>query len=306
MLRFILRRLLVAVPTLFVIITLSFFMMRAAPGNPYSLQRKLPPEIEANIKAKYGLDKPLAVQYGDYLVGVMKGDFGPSMKYAGRQVIDIIKDAMPTSIKIGVPALLLSVFFGVLLGIAGALYQNRWPDYGASTMAILGICVPTFVMGPLLVFIFASKLGWLPVAGTQSGLKGFVLPILVLTLPGLAGVTRLTRAGMIEVMRSNFVRTARATGLSEFQIVVRHALKPALLPLIGFFGPALAGVVTGSLVVEKLFRLPGIGKQFYTAAIQRDYTLVMAVLIIYATLIIVFNLIADLIHAAVDPRVRLT
>ena len=306
MLRFIICRLLVAIPTLFVIITLSFFMMHAAPGNPYDVHRKLPPEIEANVKKEYGLDKPLIVQYGAYLTGVLHGDFGPSLRTRGKSAMDIVKAGVPTSIKVGLPSLLLSMILGVGLGIAAALRQNKLSDYLASGVAILGICIPTFVLGPMLVFAFASKLGWLPVAGVQAGLKGYILPIVVLTIPGLAGFTRLTRAGMIEAMRSNFVRTARAKGVSEFQIVFRHALKPALLPMIGFFGPAVAGIVTGSLVVEKLFRLPGIGKQFYTAAIQRDYTLVMAVVILYAALIIVFNLIGDLIQALVDPRVRFT
>jgi len=306
MLRFILRRLLVAIPTLFIVVTVAFFMMRAAPGSPFTMQRKLAPEILKNVEAKYGFDQPLIVQYGNYLADVARGDFGPSLKYVGRDVIEIIADALPVSAIIGVSSLLLACIIGVTLGVTAALRQNRTIDYVASTVAVIGICVPTFVMGPLLVLIFASKLGWLPTAGVSAGLKSYILPIAVLTLPQVAAITRLTRAGMIEVLRSNYIRTARAKGLSEIRIVIRHALRAGLLPLVGFLGPAMAGIVTGSLVVDKLFRLPGLGKQFYTAAIQRDYTLVMAVVILSATLIIVFNLIADIVHALLDPRVRLT
>jgi len=306
MLRFILRRLFVAIPTLFIVVTIAFFMMRAAPGSPFTMQRKLPPEILKNVEAKYGFDRPLIEQYFGYLADVVRGDFGPSLKYVGRDVIEIIADALPVSATIGLSSLFLACIIGVTLGIAAALRQNKAVDYVASTVAVIGICVPTFVMGPMLVLLFASKLGWLPTAGVSAGFKSYILPIAVLTLPQVAAIARLTRAGMIEVLRSNYIRTARAKGLSEARILAQHAIRAGLLPLVGFLGPAMAGIVTGSLVVDKLFRLPGLGRQFYTAAIQRDYTLVMAVVILSATLIIVFNLISDIVHALLDPRVRLS
>lgn len=306
MLTYILRRLLIAVPTLFLVIALTFFLMRAAPGGPFSMARKLPPEIEKNVKAKYGLDKPLPVQFGNYLVDIAQGDFGPSLKYLNRPVMDIIKKGLPVSVTLGLSSLMLALVIGVTLGCVAALRQNRPADYVVSAVAILGVCIPTFVTAPLLILIVGSKLGWLPIAGVEAGAKSFVLPVLVLTLPQVAAYARLTRAGMIESLHSNYVRTARAKGLPEWRVVVRHALKPAIMPMVAFFGPACAGLVTGSLVVEKIFRLPGIGRAFYTAAIQRDYTLVMAVVIIFAAVLLVMNLIGDVLQALLDPKVRLS
>ena len=218
----------------------------------------------------------------------------------------IIADAAPVSLKIGISALIIALLAGISLGVLAALRQNKPADYIASTIAVIGICVPTFVVGPLLVMLFATKLGWLPTAGIGAGFKSFILPVTVLALPQMAAIARLTRAGMIETMNSNYVRTARAKGIAGHTIVTRHAMRQALLPLIAYLGPSLAGVVAGSLVVDKLFRLPGLGKVFYTAAIQRDYTLVMGVVILLAALILLFNLLADVVHALMDPRVRLT
>ncbi len=306
MLRFILRRLLVAIPTLFVIVTATFFLMRAAPGNPFDGERKLPPAIMKNIEARYGLDKPLIVQYGDYLADVVRGDFGPSLKYTGKSVNQIIAENFPTSLKIGLPALILATFLGILLGVIAALKHNRWPDYSAMAIAILGICIPTFVTAPLLVLIFAVKLSWLPIAGITQGLKSYILPVIVLSLPLIAVISRLVRAGMIETLNSNYVRTARAKGLPEHTVVIRHALKTALLPLVSYLGPACAAIITGSLVVEKIFGVPGLGKSFVLGALQRDYTVVMGVVILYAVLVIALNLIADVLYAVLDPRVKLT
>jgi oligopeptide transport system permease protein len=302
---FLLRRLLVAVPTLFVVVTVAFFMMRAAPGNPFETGRKLSPEIERAVQAKYGLDKPLPVQYVNYLGGVLKGDFGPSLKYRDKSVADFIAEGFPKSLLLGASALSLALVIGVSLGVAAALKQNRPPDYAATTVAILGVCIPTFVTAPLLVLLFASKLGWLPTGG-WGGIRNIILPIVVLALPQIAIISRLTRAGMIEILRSNFVRTARAKGLSERQIVVRHALRAALLPLVSYLGPAAAGLITGSLVVEQIFGLPGLGRSFVIGALQRDYTVVMGVVILYATLILLLNLIADVLYAVLDPRVKLS
>ncbi|HEY3797305.1 MAG TPA: oligopeptide ABC transporter permease OppB [Caulobacteraceae bacterium] len=307
MLRFLLRRLLVAIPTLFLVITAAFFMMRAAPGNPFATDRKLPPEIERNIEAKYGFDKPLIVQYGDYLGGVIHGDFGPSLKYRDKSVLEIIKENYPVSLTIGLSAFIIAIVVGVSLGAIAALRQNGPLDYTTMAIAILGVCIPAFVTAPLLQLVFGSRLGWLPIAGWDGGAPpNLVMPVTVLALPQIAIISRLTRAGMIEVLRSNYVRTARAKGLPESRIVIRHALRAAILPLVSYLGPAFAGLLTGSLVVEKIFGLPGLGKFFVTSALQRDYTVVMGMVIFFATMILLLNLAADLLYAALDPRVRLT
>ena len=306
MLRYIGRRLLIAVPTLFLVVTLAFFMMRAAPGGPFDLDRKLSPEIERNIEAKYGMNKPLLAQYGDYLAGVARGDLGPSLKYKDKSVLDILKENYPVSLRLGLTAILLAAAIGISLGVIAALRQNRLADNGVMALAILGVCVPTFVTAPLLVLVFASRLGWFPIAGWDKGaVANMVLPLVVLALPQIAIISRLTRAGMIEVLASNYVRTARAKGLGEGRIVVRHALRAALLPLVSYLGPACAGLITGSLVVERIFNLPGLGKFFVISALQRDYTVVMGMVIVYAALILVLNLVADLLLAVLDPRVRL-
>ena len=305
MLRFIGRRLLVALPTLFLVVTVAFFMMRAAPGSPFDMDRKLSPEIERNVMAKYGMDRPLGVQYVDYLADVVRGDFGPSLKYKDKTVLDILAENYGVSLKLGLSAILIASLVGVSLGVLAALRQNRSTDYGVMTLAVLGVCIPTFVTAPLLVLTFGSWLGWFPTAGLTAGVRSYVLPVAVLALPQIAIISRLTRAGMIEVLQSNYVRTARAKGLPEHRIVGRHALRAAILPLVSYLGPACAGLLTGSLVVEKIFNLPGLGKFFVISALQRDYTVVMGMVIFYAALILVLNLIADLLYAALGPRVRL-
>ena len=306
MFRFLLRRLAIAVPTLFLVVTLSFFMMRMAPGSPFQGDRRLTPEIEKAVNAKYGLDKPLAVQYATYLGGVLHGDFGPSLKYRDKSVAEIIKEGFPKSLILGASALSIGLLVGMGLGIAAALRQNRIADYAATTVSVLGVCIPTFVIAPLLQLVLASKLGLLPTAGWGGGSPLYlVMPVMVLALPQVAIISRLTRAGMIEVLRSNYVRTARAKGLSEREIVLRHALRGAILPLVSYLGPAAAGLITGSLVVEQFFNLPGLGKNFVISALQRDYTVVMGVVILYASLILLLNLVADVLYAVLDPRVKL-
>ena len=307
MLRFLLRRLAVAIPTLLVVITAAFFMMRAAPGSPFDLDRKLPPEIKKNVEAKFGFNKPLYVQYGDYLVGVLHGDFGPSLKYRDKSVLEIMKENYRPSLTIGLSAFILAIIVGGNLGIIAALRQNGVSDYTTMGIAVLGVCIPSFVTAPLLVLLFGSKLGWLPIAGWDGGaLPNLVMPVFVLSLPQIAIISRLTRAGMIEVLHSNYVRTARAKGLPEFRIVAKHAIRAAILPLVSYLGPAFAGLLTGSLIVERIFNLPGLGKFFVASALQRDYTVVMGMVIFFATMILVLNLAADLLYAALDPRVRLT
>jgi oligopeptide transport system permease protein len=307
MLRFLLRRLIVAIPTLFVVVTVAFFMMRAAPGNPFSSDRKLPPAIEKNIEAKYHFDRPLIVQYGEYIGGVVRGDFGPSLKYRDKTVLDIIGQNYRVSLTIGLAAFAVMVTFGVTLGVIAALRQNGPADYTVMSIAIVGICIPSFVTAPLLQLVLGSQLGWLPIGSWGGGaLPNLVMPVIVLAIPQIAIISRLTRAGMIEALQSNYVRTARAKGLPEFDIVVKHAIRAAVLPLVSYLGPAFAGLITGSLVVERIFGLPGLGKFFVNSALQRDYTVVMGMVIFFATLILVLNLLADLLYAVLDPRVRLS
>jgi oligopeptide transport system permease protein len=306
MLTFVLRRLLTALPTLFLVIVAAFFMMRAAPGGPFDGERQLPPAIEAAVKAKYGLDQPLPVQFARYIGDIAHGDLGPSLKYKDKTVVDVLKENYGVSLTLGLSAMIVATVAGVALGVVAALRQNRPGDYLVMAVAVLGVCVPTFVTAPLLVLVFASTLGWLPNAGWNNGaLANLILPVGVLALPQIAIVSRLVRAGMIESLRSNFVRTARAKGLPSWRVVMRHALPPALTPLISYLGPACAGLMTGSLVVERIFGLPGLGKFFVISALQRDYTVVMGMVIVYAALILVLNLAADLLAAAADPRVRL-
>ena len=307
MFRFLLRRLVVAIPTLFVVITVAFFMMRAAPGNPFDLDRKLPPEIEANVKKKFHMDEPLIAQYGRYLGGIVQGDFGPSLKYQDKSVLQVLEENYRVSLTLGLSAIFFAALIGLTLGVLAALRQNGLLDYSVMGIAILGVCISTFVTAPLLQLVFGSKLGWLPIAGWDNGaIKNLILPVIVLALPQIAIISRLTRAGMIEVLHSNYVRTARAKGLPEGRIVTRHALRAAILPLVSYLGPACAGLLTGSLVVEKIFNLPGLGKFFVLSALQRDYTVVMGMVIIYATLILTLNLLADLLYAVLDPRVRVS
>ena len=305
MFRFLLRRLMVAVPTHFLVVTAAFFMMRAAPGNPFDSDRKLPPEVERSIMAKYGMDRPLGEQYVAYVGNVLQGDLGPSLKYKDKSVAELISEGLPTSAVIGLSALTLACLVGIGLGIIAALRQNQMIDNVTMAIAVLGVCIPTFVTAPLLVLVFAAKLGWLPTAGL-NGIRSLILPVAVLALPQIAIISRLTRAGMIEVLRSNYIRTARAKGLSEVRIVLRHGLRAAILPLVSYLGPACAGLLTGSLVIEKIFSLPGLGKSFVIGALQRDYTVVMGVVIVYAGLILLLNLLADIAYAMLDPRVRLS
>lgn len=306
MLRFLVRRLVVAIPTLFVVVTVAFFMMRAAPGNPFSSDRKLPPAVEKNIEAKYHFDRPLIVQYGEYLGGVLHGDLGPSLKYRDKSVVQIIQENYRVSLTIGLSAFVIALVSGVSLGVLAALRQNGPVDHTTMAIAVLGVCVPSFVTAPLLQLVLGSTLGWLPIGGWDGGaLPNLLMPTAVLALPQIAIISRLTRAGMIEALRSNYVRTARAKGLPERSVVLRHALRAAILPLVSYLGPAFAGLITGSLVVERIFGLPGLGKFFVTSALQRDYTVVMGMVIFFAALILTLNLVADLLQAALDPRVRL-
>jgi len=312
MLSYAIRRILGAIPTLFIIITIAFFMMRLAPGGPFDGARRLPPEIERNIAAAYNLDKPLYEQYFIYLGRLAHGDFGPSFKVRDFSVSELIMQGFPVSIRLGLLAITLAMVVGTTLGVIAALRQNRPTDYSVMSLAMIGICIPSFVTAPLLqlvfgiygIHLFGLDLS-LPVGGWNNGAaRNMVLPVIVLSLAPTAVIARLTRGSMVEVLRSNFIRTARAKGLPARRVITHHALHAGLLPLVSYLGPAVAGIVTGSLVVEQIFGIPGIGRYFVQAALNRDYTLVMGVTIFYATLIISLNLAADLLYRVLDPRVR--
>jgi oligopeptide transport system permease protein len=308
-----LRRLLGAIPTLFVIVTLAFFMMRIAPGGPFDSERRLPPEVERNVKAAYNLDKPLGQQYLIYLGKLAHGDLGPSYKNKDFTVTQLIGIGLPVSARLGLCAMALALLLGTALGVSAALKQNHWQDYSMMGVAMLGITIPTFVTAPILTLLFGiygiSLFGHeltLPVGGWNGGaLRNMILPVTVLALPQIAIVARLMRGSMVEVLRANYIRTARAKGLPVSRIVLGHALRAAALPLVSYLGPALAAILTGSLVVEQIFGLPGIGRYFVQGALNRDYTLVMGVVICYAALIILLNFLADMLYSILDPRVRL-
>lgn len=305
MLRYTLRRLLGAIPTLFLVIVLAFLLVHAAPGGPFDDERALPPEIEANIAAAYHLDEPLPVQFLRYLGGVVQGDFGPSYSYRDYTVSELIGRSFPVSVQLGILAMLLAAVSGISLGIVAALNRNSALDRIVMGFAMTGISIPVFVIAPVLVLFLAVKLQWLPASWTGSeGASRLLLPVLSLALPQIAYVARLTRASLIEVLSSDFIRTARSQGLGTAAIVRYHALKPAMLPVLSYMGPAVAAVLTGSVVVEEIFGIPGLGQLFVRGSLNRDYTLVLGVVIFYATLIVLLNLVVDLLYGVIDPRIR--
>jgi oligopeptide transport system permease protein len=302
---YIARRILTSIPTLLVIVTVAFFMMRIAPGGPFDRERALPAEIEKNVLAAYNLDQPLLLQYRDYLLGILHGDLGPSFKYRDFTVAELLWTGFPASLEVGGLAIVLAVVLGITLGTLAALRQNTGVDYAVMATAMTGITIPNFVMAPLLTLIFGVYLSWLPVAGWNGGApRNLILPVIALALPQIAYIARLTRGSMIEALHTNYVRTARAKGLRERIVVVRHALKGALLPVVSYLGPATAQVVTGSVVIETIFGIPGIGRYFIQGALNRDYTLVMGTVIVFAVLIILLNLIVDLLYGLLDPKVK--
>lgn len=299
------RRLIGIVPTLFCIVSASFFIVRLAPGGPFDQEQALAPQIRANLDKLYGLDQPLGVQYLRYLNGLAHGDFGPSFKLRDFSVGELIAQGLPLSLTLGSAAILLGILFGIPLGMAAALRRNTAADYGITAIVVLGIALPSFVTGPLLALVFGLYLHWLPVAGwEEGGARYLVLPVLTLALPVIAYVARITRGSLLEVLRTNYVRTARARGLGEMRVLWRHALRPALLPVVSYLGPATAYVVTGSLVVETVFGLPGTGRYLVQGAINRDYTLVMGMITVYGAVTLALNLVADIIYGWLDPTVR--
>jgi oligopeptide transport system permease protein len=305
MLRYALRRLIVLPSTLLVIVTLAFFLMRLAPGGPFDQEQAIPPEIMANLESAYGLDEPVLVQYANYLDRLLHGDLGPSFRMKDFTVAELIGRGLPVTLSVGSAALVLAVGLGVPLGLLAARRHNRWTDHAVMTLALVGIAVPNFVVAPLLSLAFGIGLGWLPVAGWEPGSpRHLVLPVVTLALPLVAYVARLTRGSLLEVLQAPFIRTAQAKGISQAALLRRHALRPTLMPVVSFLGPATAALLTGSLVVEQVFGLPGVGRYFVQGAINRDYTLVMGMVVFYAALILVLNLAVDLVYGWLDPRIR--
>jgi len=303
--RYVKRRLTGAPLVLMIMLAASFFIIRAAPGGPFDKDKRLEPAIKEAIEAEYGMDKPLPIQFRDYMARlVWKGDFGRSFKHKDRSVVDVITDHAPHSVRLGLAAVCLAVLFGVFAGLISGIRQNSIFDYASMAGATLGLALPTFIVGPMLVLLFSMKLGWFNVTGWEDFPRDLVLPAITLALPFMARVARLTRAGMLEVINQDYIRTARAKGLSEPAIVMRHTLKGAMLPVVSFLGPGIAQLLTGSLVVEKIFGVPGLGNEFVQAALNRDYGVAMGLVLVFGTLLIFFNLIVDLVYAFLDPRIR--
>jgi oligopeptide transport system permease protein len=305
MIRFIVKRLLWMIPTLWVVATITFFLMRAAPGGPFQAEREIPEDIKAALMTRYGLDKPLGEQYLTFLGNAVRLDFGPSYKNPSRTVREVIAQGFPVSLELGSWALLFALAVGIPIGVVAALNQNKPVDHASMAVALVGVSIPDFVLGPLLVFIFSLSLYWLPPA-LWEGPSTKILPVITLGSVYVAYIARLTRSGMLEIVRQDYIRTARAKGLSEGLIVWRHALRGGLLPVVSFLGPAAARIVTGAVVVEKIFAIPGLGRSFVDGAFNRDYTLVMGVVLFYASFLILFNLLVDVAYGLLDPRVRLS
>jgi oligopeptide transport system permease protein len=299
------KRLAGAVPTLFIIITAAFFLIRAAPGGPFDQEQTLPPEIQANLERSYGLDLPIWAQYARYLQSLAHGDFGPSFKYKDYSVTELIRQGFPVTLQIGLAALLLALIVGVPLGVFAALRHQSAIDHGTMALAVVGIAIPTFVVLPFMGLVFGVYLHWLPVAGWEPGAPQYlILPVIALSLAPLAYITRLTRGNMLDVLQAQYIRTAFAKGLPLRTVILRHALRPALLPVASYLAPAVASIMTGSLVVETLAGLPGIGRYLVQGALNRDYTLVMGMVIIYSVLLIAMGLLVDLLYVWLDPRIR--
>ncbi|EFE28886.1 oligopeptide transport system permease protein OppB [Filifactor alocis ATCC 35896] len=301
---YVVRRIVSMIITLFFVITLTFVMMHSIPGNPFTGEKKLPPAIEKALMEKYNLDKPLSQQYVDYVSGVAKGDFGPSMKYNGRTVNDLIGDGFPVSAELGGLAILLIVILGIPLGVVAALKQGTWVDRTMIFFAIVGVTIPSFVLATLLIYVFGTKLKWLPTSRWVSW-KSRIMPTIALGVSSIAYVARLTRSSMLEVINQDYIRTARAKGLSETVVVFKHALKNALIPVVTYLGPLTAAILTGSFIIEKIFAVPGMGRMFVESISNRDYTVIMGVTIFYSLILVLFIFIVDLIYGLIDPRIKI-
>ncbi|XOV69848.1 MAG: ABC transporter permease [Verrucomicrobiota bacterium] len=304
MVRFILRRVLETIPVLWAVATMTFFMLRLAPGGPFDDERQVSPEVLRTLQAHYGLDKPLMAQYGDYLKNLVQGDLGPSFKYPGRTVNEIIRDSFPKSMELGFYSMTIALALGLVMGVIASLKPNSMLDYVPSSFAMVGICLPTFVLGPLLVLVFALKLRWFPYPGWDTAAHK-VLPSLTLGAYYAAYIARLTRGGMREVLTQDYIRTARAKGAAARIVILRHALRGGILPVVSFMGPAFAGLVAGSFVIETIFNIPGLGRHFVTSAFNRDYTMVLGLVLFFASLIVVFNTLVDIVQVWLNPKLKL-
>ncbi len=306
MLSYILRRLLVAIPTLLILIVICFLLMHAAPGGPFTSERPLPPQVLANIEAKYGLDDPLVVQMWEYIVGIVtRFDFGPSFIYKDRDVNDIIAQGFPVTLTYGTIAFVAATLIGVTFGVFAAIRHNTWADYVAVGVTFSAQALPNFVMAPILVIIFTWKLGWLPGGGWAGGQWQYVvMPVIALATSYMASIARITRSSMLETLNSNFIRTARAKGLPQRTVIWRHALKPAMLPVVSYLSPAFVAMITGSVVIDLYFSTGGIGLSYVNAALNRDYAVMLGVTILYGALTVLFNLVADILYAWLDPKIR--
>ncbi|MBS7142278.1 MAG: ABC transporter permease [Veillonella dispar] len=302
MTRYVFRRLGGAIIILWVIITVTFALMHAIPGGPFTTEKKLPPQVKASIEAKYHLDDPVWKQYGDYLGGVITGDLGPSYKYEGRSVNDIISDAFPISAQLGLLSLMVAVVGGIAAGAISAMRPNGIVDYAVTVLSTIGISVPTFIIGAVLVYVVGFELGWFPVA-LWRGPSYMVLPVLTLAAQPMAFIARLTRSGLLDVYQQEYIRTARAKGLSSWTILTRHALGNAILPVITYLGPLAASLLTGSFIVETIFAIPGLGQYFVTSIYNRDYTVILGITIFYSALVVFLNILVDMIYPLIDPRV---
>lgn len=306
MLAYLLRRILGAIPTLLILAAISYFLIRMAPGGPFDFDKSLPPQIKASLELKYHFNEPLYVQFGYYLADLLRGDFGPSFQYSNYSVSELIKEGFPISLQLGLSAMLLAVLVGCGAGIIAAYKQNSRYDYILMSVSMLGISIPNFVMAPLLILFFSIFLAVLPAGGWDEGaLANRILPVVSLALPQVAYLARITRGSMLDVLRTHFIRTAFSKGLPTSYILLRHALKPALLPVVSYLGPATAGIITGSVVIEQIYGIPGLGRYFVQGALNRDYTLVMGVVIFYGVLIVLFNLLVDILYGLLDPQIRL-
>ena len=305
MIPFIIRRLIITVPMVLVVVTLTWGLIRLAPGNFYSGEKKLPPAVEKNIREKYGLNKPWYVQYGRMIGGIIRGDFGTSLKYEGQSVNSILARTLPVSATLGLLAYLLALAVGIPAGVFAALKPNSRLDYASMALAMLGISIPNFVLGPLLVLVFALTFYWLPPA-RWDGFPSWnlLLPVITLSAVYMAYIARLTRSGMLEVLRSDYIRTARAKGLTERDVILKHALRGGLMPVVSFTGPALAFLITGTVVVERIFALPGLGNYFINANLNRDEPLIIGIVAFISIFILLFNLLVDIAYAFIDPRIR--
>ena len=304
MLSLILRRIGIAIPVLLTVVTLTFLMVHSAPGGPFDEEKAVSPEVLIKLNEKYNLDQPLINQYFDYLSGVLVGDFGPSFRYPGRSVTELISIGLPVTFELALYSILFALAVGLIAGILGALKPNTALDYIPMSTAMIGICIPSIILGPSLILIFGLWLEWVPVSGWGYMPRDKILPTLTRGTAYAAYCARLTRGGMLEILNQDFIRTARAKGLSEFRVVVIHALRGGLTPVIAFLGPAMAGLLAGSFVVETIFGIPGLGRFYVEAAFNRDYTMILGSSIFFSFLIIFFNLISDLIAAALNPKLR--